>query len=139
MGSTTELKRSLLRALAYDAANSDPPISLADGLAAAERGRINTTSRGRFVTVSIRNGNASHWELPQGYFSDQHFAEDVSTFVDLCDTARATLISGGIASPTDAQILVEMLDRLRKVTSFRTDHSGLRYRFPATVTEVAAV
>lgn len=88
-------------------------------VAAAERGKViaSTSARGTSVAFSVPGlGNPRQGEM----------VELIEELLTLHDDAEADLISGGYATPTDAQIYAEMLFRLQPVKSFTNTFTNLR-------------
>lgn len=72
------------------------------------------------------NGHALGLRTDKDSLSPEDLAGFGGELRDLYDTASAAVVASGIASPTDAQIYAEMIDRLQPVTSFTSDYSTLR-------------
>ncbi len=88
-------------------------------VAAAERGKViaSTSARGTSVAFSVPGlGNPRQGEM----------VELIEELLTLHDDAEADLISGGYATPSDAQIYAEMLFRLQPVKSFTNTFTNLR-------------
>lgn len=118
---STEYKRLFLRDLQWSA--EDQNISLADALKAAARGRLSETKTGRVIISTAGNGKSVSFNTPSSAsFSPQVAAELCSELLDRYDAAVAYL--GG--TPTDADILAEMLAMLQVVAEASTDFSDLR-------------
>src|SRR5687768_7146750 len=80
-----------------------------------KRGAIASTQAGDRSTTFSSSGET------QG-----DFAEVAGEMLDLYDVSKAALVAGGIAEPSDSEILTEMLDRLQPITEFKTNYTGLR-------------
>lgn len=137
MASTAAFRRLLLQGIQWDA--QDNSLTLLDALKTACRARLNETQAGSFLIGTSSNGKAAQFELPASGrgSSPQEIAEEVQRLYDLYEVAKAALIAGGVATPTDTQIAADMKFRLRPVRSFTLDHSLGRVGPGATETEVA--
>lgn len=126
MALTTDYKRSQLRLIYLrlaPAAGKALQDYLLDALAAlpssvAGVGAVRSTA-GNGHTVEFFGAN-------EGAVSLADAAALFSQLLDLYDQARAALVSAGIATPTDAQIYAEMIDRLRDVSTEYSDFSDVR-------------
>ena len=82
----------------------------------------------RAGTISATSGNGHSVQFAGA--KDASNAEDYAALggemLDIYDASNAALIASGVATPTDAQIYTEMLDRLQTVTSFSGDYTGIR-------------
>lgn len=78
------------------------------------------------ISATSANGHSVQFASTQDNAGPEDYAALGGEMLDLYDIASAALVSAGYATPTDAQIYAEMLDRLQPVTSFRGDYSTLR-------------
>lgn len=84
------------------------------------------TQSGAFLSGTAGNGHTVSFLIPQGGLNPETAVETVSQLFDSYDASRAALVSAGITSPTDGQLLTEMLDRLVAVKSFTSSFVGIR-------------
>lgn len=119
---STTYKRILLRKLAADATGQS--ISLGAYLLTIASARVTDTMVGRVLTGVTGNGHAVTFAspIPENQATPQELAEALGELLDLHDWAKAAL--GG--TPTDAQIVTEMLDCLVPIYSVRNDYTGIR-------------
>jgi len=118
---STAYKRLFVRNLGYSTENG----TLCDQLKLLVKASVTSTSSGKVLTATASNGHSHSWTIPEE-FSPQQAAELVSEIVDRKEEAEAKLIADGNATPTDAQIITEMLDKLRPIRSVGQDYTGLR-------------
>ena len=124
---TTDYKRLFLRGLKWDA--EDASITLAAALKAAARAQLTPTKTGAILTATAGNNHSVTFTLPgagQGATPAQ-IAALCEELLRLYDAATAALVASGVPSPTDAQLLTEMLHRLETVVRMGpSDFTGLR-------------
>lgn len=127
MGLTVDFKRAQLRIaherLALVAGKTlrdfmlDRLVELADG------------SSGR-PTIRSTSGAGHSVEFADPGSSGNPSASDAmamwSEFIDLYSYSQAALVASGNASPTEGEIVEEMLDRIQAIRSFADDFSEIR-------------
>lgn len=116
---TTEFKRLLLRGIQWD--GQEAGLTLEQSLKAACRARYSETNTGQVLVAASGNGSSVTFGLPQNSYSADAVAGAVSALQDEFEESKADLIEGGTESPTSAQILAEMLARLKPVRSAHAD------------------
>jgi hypothetical protein len=84
---------------------------------------FSVSTTGQVVATSANGRSVQFGNL--GGASPTDFAESAGDLRDLYVQSRADLVTSGIASPTDAQIFTEMMDRLRAIKVATTDFSRL--------------
>ena len=137
MAASAEFSRLLIQGIQWDA--QDANITLYVALKAAARAKLSLTDKGRYLIGTTGNGKSVSFQLPplgRGQSSEE-LAEATYRLVELYEASKASLIAGGIAAPTDEQIVAEIKARLQPVRSYRVDFVGLRTGPQATETEVA--
>jgi len=119
-------RRGYLKGLAYQA--SDDGLALTVALRAALTTSFSTIESGRLILGTSTNGHSIEFAAP-AYLSPSDVLGLLGRFDDIYTESKARLISGGTASPTDAEILDEMLTDpfLTSVRSYRADFSELNY------------
>jgi hypothetical protein len=129
----------LLQGIQWDSQEAGVP--LCDGLKSACRARLKQTSTGDVLIGTLSNGKSAQFAIPEPGrgCSPQEIAEEISRLYDLHAVAKAALIAGGTADPSDELIAAEMKFRLQPVRSFRQDHSRSRIGHSLRETEVALV
>lgn len=122
----TDFKRLFLRGIRWDA--TDAGISLADGLKLSARSQLTRTSTGLYLIGTAGNGHTASFSVPVGLrdSSPQEIAGMIEEFITRYDAAVAALAAAGNASPSDDQILTEMLALMTAVTEVYSDFSQLR-------------
>ncbi len=80
---------------------------------------------GTIASTSANNHAVAFSNRDNGATPDD-VAAMAGEMLDLYEASEAALIDSGIASPTDAQIKTEMLDRLQIVTSFSPQFINIR-------------
>ena len=137
MATTAAFRRLLLQGILWD--SQDKGLTLIDALKSACRAKLTTTASGDFLVGTAGNGKTVQFEMPAAGrgCSPQEIAEETQRLYDLHAVAKAALIAGGVATPTDTQISTEMKFRLRPVTSFTLDHSRSRIGPCATEEDIA--
>lgn len=115
-----------VQCLKWDA--EDQSVSFFDSLKTACRARLAENQSGRVLIGSMGNGKQVTYALPQG-------ASDLtpSAIASLCgellrryNEAKADLIAGGNATPTDEQIYDELVGRIQPITQSFCDFSEVR-------------
>lgn len=125
VAATTAFKRLLLQGIAWDAEDAD--LTLLDGLKAASRAQLTETKNGTVLIGTAGNGFNATFTLPnngQG-ITPTDATELCSELLDRYNDALAALTARGIDTPTDSQILVEMLALMKKVKSSYADFSTI--------------
>ncbi len=89
-------------------------MSLTAGLKAFARARYNESKTGLVIVATTANGKSVSRQLPPGV-SHVEASEIITELRRLYEEVVAAFVSSGTASPTDAQILAEMLSRLSPV------------------------
>lgn len=84
--------------------------------------RLDAVSGGLVASTSARDRAVAFSNSNHGSTTED-FAELAGEMLDLHERVDESLVAGGIASPTDAQILTEMLDRLQVIRSTTNDYS----------------
>lgn len=116
-------KRSLLR-YHYRAAVAASD-TLLETLQAAHSALVELSTTGR-ITTGVSGGGISKSFATDRDYSPASLEAMHSELLDLYDTASAALVSGGTASPSDAQIYGEMMWRLEPVLEVESDYTSLR-------------
>lgn len=119
MSVRTADKRNFLRGIKWDA--DDSRLSLQAALKAALRGQIQEVATGKVLVGTQANGQQVSFALPSS-FDAPTAMRVIGELVDLYEKSVAALESGS----SDAVIFAEMMDRLKPIKSFSTDHSFLR-------------
>lgn len=102
----------------WDAEDATPPLTLEDGLKAAARARLTMTSKGQTLLSTAGNGHSVTFSLPaagQGVTPTEIVCLCEELLQSYSDSSAA-LVASGVTTPTDEQILTEMLDRLQPVS-----------------------
>lgn len=123
MAATTAFKRLFVRRLQWTL-DEDGGTLLALLKSAAEA-RINETQSGKILTAASGNGRTAQWSIPND-FSPRDAVDFVSELIDRYYEAQQKLMDDGTAFPTDAQIIVEILDKLNAIRSVSQDFSSIR-------------
>lgn len=94
------------------------------------RSRIEDTKSGQVLLSAAGNGSTVQFALPQGSsnLTPDAVASACSDLYDRYVDAKADLITAGTASPSDDQVLAEMLFRLSPRKTMADDFSGMRMR-----------
>lgn len=129
MPTRTEWTRLQLRSVFWDAAEANPLLSLYDALRQFARARFSEVKNGKVVSAASGNGQDVEFTLVEGGISPADCLSAASRLIDLYEESRAALVSSGVSSPTDSQILAEMLHRLQPVRSYRTDFRSVREEY----------
>lgn len=120
---STSFKRLFVRNLLWTAtADSTTVLAL---LQSAASSRVSASEKGKVITATAGNGHSVTFEVPAD-FNTTDAVELIGELVDRYYEATAQLSTDGNDSPTDTQIVDEILDKLRAVTSLGHDFSGLR-------------
>lgn len=130
MALTTAYKRAYLRQVHREVETSGES-TLANALDAAAAAAISGNRTGRVIIGSSTQGQSVSFALPS--LRDATPGEIVELgdeLLSLYTVSRQSLVDGGVTSPTDDQILAEMLDRLVPVLSARSDYTSLRSASP---------
>jgi hypothetical protein len=125
---STLYKRAFLRKLYNSSAETGE--SLQDVLQAASDGSIQSTpagvpTSGKVLTGSAANGHSYSWSVDPK-MDPVTVTELVEELFERYESAKAKLIECGNATPTDAQIYAEMVDKLNAVDSVANDFTDLR-------------
>ncbi len=117
MPATTAYKRLLLQGIAWD--STDAAIALYAGLKAASRAQLTEVKGGKVLIGTAGNGFNATFSLPNNGrdLSPTDAAEILSELLDRYAAASTALIARGIATPSDAQIITEMLALMKRVVS----------------------
>lgn len=116
---STQYKRLFVRNLLWVA--DEKGETLCDSLKALAKARVESSQGGKVLIATSGNGHSSSWQIPRD-MSPSEAAELVGEVIDRYDEAKAALTG----SPTDAQIITEMLAKLRPINNITNDFSGLR-------------
>lgn len=120
---STSFKRLFVRNLLWTAiADSKTVLALLQSAASA---RITNSEKGKVIVATAGNGHSVNFQIPSD-FTSTDAVELIGELVDRYYEASAKLIADGTSSPTDTQLVTEMLDKLRAVTSLGHDYSNLR-------------
>lgn len=124
LAASVPIKRLFVRVIYTGLAESG--LSLSDTLMDLATGSYTETSKGKFITGSSAAGRTVSFQVPPAGrgLTQLEVAEIISELLDLYDETRAALVAYGTASPTDAQIYAEMMDRLQQRRVVRSDFSG---------------
>ena len=123
-GVSTAVKRAFVRYLLRLAVTNSA--TLLATIEAASDARVVNTGSGKVLTSNSGNGHTVSFSFPTD-FNPTYSLELLSEIQDRYEEAKDALIAAGTAAPTDSQIGVEILDKLRPVRSVAHDYSGLRY------------
>lgn len=139
MATTSAFRRLLLRGIQWDA--QDSAVSLCDALKAACRAKLKITEAGNVLIGTLSNGKSAQFAIPElgRGCSPQEIAEETLRLYELYDVAKAALIAGGTADPTDEQIAADIAYRIQPVRTVRLDHSRVRIGPSLNEEEVALV
>lgn len=123
----TDYKQLFLRSLKWDAEESGA--SLFSTLKTAARAKLTNVSGGKVLVGVSANGKTATYALPQsGIAIDaSDLAVLMGELINRYEETVTLLVARGVATPTDAQILTEMLALLQPVREVRNDYSSLRY------------
>ena len=124
----TEFKRLCIRGFKWDA--EDSGLSLKATLKVACRARLTETATGAVLVGTTANGHSVTLSLPAAGrgVTPHEMAALTEELYSLLERVESALVSAGTPSPTDDQILTEMIDRLQAVRSTApTSFVGLRY------------
>lgn len=102
-----------------------PYVTLLSALKAELQTRLDAVSGGTIVSTGA-NGHTTTLGPSDRNLNPEDWAETISELLDLYDRSSSVLVSSGIASPTDAQIYAEMMNRLQTVREVRADFTGIR-------------
>lgn len=123
----TDFKRLFLRGISWDA--TDASITLTAALKAAARAQLTATATGATLIGTAGNGHSVTFQLPssgQGA-SPQDITELCEELITRYDAAVVALVASGVASPSDDQILTEMLALMTAATEVYSDFTQMRY------------
>lgn len=123
---STPFKRIFLRTLAWDAEKMGLP--LFELLKAAAISSVQDSGSGPVLIGTSAKGHAVTFAIPpdgRGYTPSELCAA-VEELITRYEYATAALIAVGIPTPTDAQILTEMLAMLVSITEVYSDFTDLR-------------
>lgn len=120
----TTFKRLFVRNLLWSAQEAGS--TLFSQLKSAAQARFQSTATGKILIATAANGHSHNWQIPN-YFTPQDAAELIEELITRYEEARAALIAGGTASPTDQQIYDELMDQLQPVRSVARDFSLGRF------------
>ena len=123
---STPFKRLFLRKLSWDAEKKGQ--SLADVLKSAAIASIQDSGAGLVLVATTAQGHNVTYAMPpegRGY-SPSQISEAIEELLTRYDAAVAALIDGGNPTPTDAQILAEMLALMVAITEVYSDFTDLR-------------
>lgn len=123
-----QLKRAILNSLYRQATTQVPLLNI---LQSYQDSLVTGTKGGRVIEATSEAGHSVKWRTPNpgDFFRPEHAAELTQQFLEVYADSVTALNSQGIPSPTDAQIVAQMLadDRLQSITVTRTDHTLIRY------------
>lgn len=95
----------------------------------SEIGRLDNRT-GQQVTITSGNGQyVAFANSEAGMRAPSEIMVFWADMLALYDASKAALISSGVTDPTEAQIVAEMLYRLRPVRSVVADFSGVHHDF----------
>lgn len=121
---STDWKRLFLREAAWSAPENG--ISLYETLKTAARAQLSTTATGKILVGTAGNGHSLTFNLPSnsGALTPETVAGTCEDLLTRYELASAYLISTDIPTPTDAQILAQMMDQLVAIRSYTTNFSS---------------
>jgi hypothetical protein len=126
---STDYKRLFLRGIKWDAEDARPALRLEAALKAAARAQLTPTKGGVVLTGTAGNNHSVTFSLPaagQGA-SPHQIAILCEELIKLYEDSKAALIASGVETPSDDQLLTEILDRLQPIKSLGpTSFLGLR-------------
>ena len=119
---TAHESRGFLRGLYRAAAGQG--LSLSDALYSALDSRYATIKNGALVVSSSTNGHSFTVAAPES-FSALSLVGYISRLIDILEQANTALVAAGTATPTDAELLAQMLTdvRLRSIRCSTPDFS----------------
>lgn len=123
---STPFKRALLREFFWSAEEKGG--TAYDAIKCALRCKVEHAGQGIFLVGSTALGNAVTYQLPtdgRGY-SPSEILEAVEELLTRHEAATAALIAAGTPTPTEAQILAEMLALLVPIREVFSDYKDLR-------------
>lgn len=109
----TSLKRLFLRGIKWDATEQE--ITLREALEEIAKAGLDELKEGRYIQASGHAGASVTFTFPDG-LGPTMIQETVSKMLDLMDEAEEAL-----DNPTDDEVFAWMMQRLRAITSFRTN------------------
>ena len=123
-----QLKRAILNSLYRQATVSVTLISI---LQAYQDALVVGVKGGKIVEATSQAGHSTKFRTPNPgeHFRPEDMGEMTQEFLEVYADAVATLKAQGNNTPTDTQIVTQMLgdDRLQSITVTRRDYSILRY------------
>ncbi len=120
----TSFKRLFLRSLLW--ASQESGETLLQTLKSAAKARLEGTQKGKVLIATSGNGHASTFQIPAD-FTTTDATELISELFDRYDEAKSKLIADGNSTPSDEQLVEEIMDKLQPVRSIANDFSGLRF------------
>lgn len=121
MAANSYAKQNILENIAWDA--EDDSTTLALGLKAYSRAQFITGKGGLYIQTTSANGKSVSRALPPGV-SASEASEIISELRRLYEQVTAAFTSASI-TPTDAQILAEMLERLAPIKHAVADFGSI--------------
>jgi len=128
-----QLKRSILNSLSRQASYVGQPqgVSLIIILQAYQDMLVLGIKSGRTVEATLSTGRQVKFRTPLlgEHFRQEDVAELAQEYIEIYNDAVSALNIAGNTSPSDPQILAQMLldDRLQSVTVTRTDYTLVNY------------
>ena len=120
MAASSLHKQNVLECIYWDAL--DDSLTLEAALKAYARARFSETKKGLVLTATSANGKSVQRQLPPGV-SHVEASEIITELRRLREEVVAAFVSAAIASPTDAQVVAEMLARLAPIKHAVADFS----------------
>lgn len=130
MAASSDIKRLFLRGIYATATAGEQ--SLSEVLNSLALGSYKANSAGKFISSSAASNRKVEFIVPPAGrgLTPSEIGEVLSQLLDLYDEAKAALVSVPIATPTDAQIFAEMMDRMKPRRLVRADHTGSYSGYP---------
>lgn len=129
MAASSDIKRLFLRGI-YATAQAGGQ-SLSEALNALALGSYTSTSSGKFITSTMAAGRKVDFIVPPAGrgLTPLEIGEVLAQLLDLYEVCDAALQTIPIASPTDAQLFAEIMDRLQPRRLVRATHTGDQYPY----------
>lgn len=122
----TNFKRLFIRSLLWDSERTGN--SLWENIKTAAISKVEATADGSVLVGTSSKGHSVTLALPSGGqgFTPAKIASFLEEIVSRYEAAKAYLIAEGNPTPTDDQIVTEMLSLMVAVTEYSSDYTELR-------------
>lgn len=123
---STAFKRIFLRTLKWDSEKCG--LDLWETIKAAAIAKCEATADGSVLVGTSSKGHSVTLAIPSGGqgFTPASIAACVEDIINRYEAAKAYLIAEGNPTPTDDQIVTEMLSLMVAVTEYSSDYTELR-------------